>query len=165
MYKVNVNGAEINVEVDGSKQTVNGKPFEADIIEFKKGHFHIIRNLKSYTAEVVEFNAAEKSFVIKVNNHEYRLSVKDKYDELLHQMGFDTLQSKKGGDIKAPMPGLVLDVMIEVGQQIKAGDTILILQAMKMENTIKAQADGEVKKILVAKDDKVEKNQVLVTLI
>ena len=164
MYKVNVNGRELKVEIDSSKKSVNGKPFEADIIEFKKGNFHILRNNRSYTAEVIEFNAVEKSFTIKVNNHEYHLTVKDKYDELLHEMGFDSTQSKKGGDIKAPMPGLVLGVMVAQGRQIKTGDTIVILEAMKMENILKASADGVVKKILVIKGDKVEKNQVMVSL-
>jgi len=154
----------MKVEMDFSKKTVSGKPFEADIIEFKKGKFHIIRNHRSFTAEVVEFNAAEKTFTIKVNNHEYHLIVKDKYDELLHEMGFDAMQLKKGGDIKAPMPGLVLSVNVSTGQQIKTGDAIVILEAMKMENILKAQADGTVKKILVTKGDKVEKNQVMVSL-
>src|SRR4051812_44125525 len=151
MYKVKVNDKELQVEVDSSGKTINGKSFEADIIEFKKGKFHILRNHRSYTAEIVEANHEQKSFTIKINNHEYKLTVRDKYDELLHEMGFDSLQAKKGGDIKAPMPGLVLSIMVSPGQQIKTGDAILILEAMKMENVLKAHADGRVKKITVKK--------------
>jgi biotin carboxyl carrier protein len=62
------------------------------------------------------------------------------------------------------MPGLVLNVMVEEGQKIKKGDAILVLEAMKMENILKATSEGEVKKILVKKGDKIEKNQVLVSL-
>jgi biotin carboxyl carrier protein len=99
-----------------------------------------------------------------VNNHLYKVSVKDKYDELLHEMGFDSGSAKKGGDVKAPMPGLVLNVMVKVGQKIKQGDSLLVLEAMKMENILKANADGEVKKVIVKKGDKVEKSQVMLSL-
>jgi biotin carboxyl carrier protein len=164
MYKVTVNKRQMQVEINASEKKVNGKPFEADIIELKNGKFHILRNNRSFTAEVVDANTEEKSFTIKINNHEYKLNVKDKYDELLQEMGFDTNTAKKGGDIKAPMPGLVLNVMVSPGQQIKAGDAILILEAMKMENVLKASADGEVKKVIVKTGDKVEKNQLMITL-
>ena len=164
MYKVTINGRQLQVQLDASEKRINGKLFEADMIELKKGRFHILRNNRSYTAEVVDANIQEKSFTIKINNHEYHLTVKDKYDELLHEMGFDSFQAKKGGDIKAPMPGLVLNVMVSPGQKIKAGDAIVVLEAMKMENILKAHADGEVKKIIVKKGDKVEKNQLMVSL-
>ena len=164
MYKVTVKGKQLQVKINASEKTLNGKYYEADTIELKKGKFHILRNNRSYTAEIVDISTEEKSLTIKINNREYKLNVKDKYDELLHEMGFDSMQMKKGGDIKAPMPGLVLNVMVSPGQQIKEGDAILVLEAMKMENVLKASSDGEVKKIIVKKGDKVEKNQLMVSL-
>jgi biotin carboxyl carrier protein len=164
MYKVMVNGKELRVEAGSSQNTINKKIVEADIIEYKKDKFHILRNNRSDTAEIIDANLEEKSFIIKVNNKEYFLTVKDSYDELLREMGFDSIQLKKSGDIKAPMPGLVLNVMVSPGQQVKTGDAIIVLEAMKMENVLKAHADGEVKKIIVKKGDKVEKNQVMISL-
>lgn len=164
MYKVKVNNKELRVDIDGEQKSIDGKPFEADIIKFKKGKFHILRNHRYFTAEIVDVNPEEKTFSIKVNNHLYKVSVKDKYDELLHEMGFDSGSAKKGGDVKAPMPGLVLNVMVKVGQKIKQGDSLLVLEAMKMENILKANADGEVKKVIVKKGDKVEKSQVMLSL-
>jgi acetyl/propionyl-CoA carboxylase alpha subunit len=161
MYKVKVNGRDLHVE-DAQSKTVNAKPFVADVVEVKKGRFHILSNNRSYTAEIIEANIEQKIFTIKMNNHTYHLSVKDKFDELLHEMGFDESQSKRSGDIKAPMPGLVLNVMVSQGQQIKAGDALVVLEAMKMENVLKAQSDGLVKRVIVKKGDKVEKNQVMI---
>jgi acetyl/propionyl-CoA carboxylase alpha subunit len=163
MYKITVNNVQMQVEASHAGKIINGRPFVADIIEIKEGLFHILQNNRSLIAEVIESNFEAKTFLIKVNNHEYNVSVKDKYDELLHEMGFDSAQMKKSGDVKAPMPGLVLSVNVSPGQQIRTGDSLVILEAMKMENVLKAHADGVVKKIFVIKGDKVEKNQVMVT--
>jgi biotin carboxyl carrier protein len=164
MYTVKVNNKEFHIEYDAALKTIDGKRFEADILEFKKGKFHIIRDNRSFEAEVMNINAGEKTFVIKVKNNVYTVSVKDKYDELLHEMGIDITGSKKVNDIKAPMPGMVLKVMVESGQRIQKGDALIVLEAMKMENILKAPSDGVIKKIHIIKGDKVEKNQVLVDL-
>jgi biotin carboxyl carrier protein len=163
-YKVRVNARELRVSNQDGKVLVDGKPFEADIIEYRKGHFQILRNHRSFRAEIVEHLPEEKSFLIKVNNRAYRLQLSDRYDELLQAMGMDASSHRTVNDVKAPMPGLVLKVMIEPGQSISKGDTLLILEAMKMENILKAPADGIVKKILVTQGDKVEKNQVMVNM-
>lgn len=164
MYKVIVNEHQFDVELDGKTAAVNKMPFEADLIEFRKGRFHIIRNRRSYTAEVLQSNHAEKSFVIRIDNAVFTLQVQDRFDALLREMGIDASASQKINDLKAPMPGLVLKVMVEEGQPIAKGDPILVLEAMKMENVIKAPAEGKVKKVAVATGDKVEKNQVMIIL-
>ena len=162
MYKVLVNNQEFKVEYDSTHQSIDGKPFQADILEFSQGKFHILQDNKSYIAEIIEINPEEKCFVIKVNNSVYSLSVRDKYDDLLKEMGIDLSAGPKVNDMKAPMPGLVLNVLVENGQTIKKGDAIVVLEAMKMENILKSPSDGIVKKVHVIKGDKVEKNQVMV---
>lgn len=167
MLKVKVNNQEefkINFSGrDFASGTVNDAPFSWDMIEIKNGEFHIIKNDKSYTAEVVRANREEKTFVIKVNGNKYTLEVKDKFDELLQSMGMDNLASAKVNELKAPMPGLVLDILTPAGTEVKKGDPVIILEAMKMENMLKSPADGVVKKIHVEKRQAVEKNQVLVS--
>ena len=162
MYKVLVNNQEFKVEYDSTHQRIDGKPFQADILEFSQGKFHILQDNKSYIAEIIEIKPAEKCFVIKVNNSVYSLSVRDKYDDLLKEMGIDLSAGPKVNDMKAPMPGLVLNVLVENGQTIKKGDAIVVLEAMKMENILKSPSDGIVKKVHVIKGDKVEKNKVMI---
>jgi len=164
MHKAIIAGKEFRVETDNENRSVNGKEIKADIIEIRDGKFHILVNNKSYSAEIVEIIHAEKKVTVKINQTVYHVSVRDKYDELLHELGMDNANAKHAADVKAPMPGLVLNVMVEPGQLIKKGDAIIVLEAMKMENILKASADGEVKKIHVKKGDKVEKNQVMVNL-
>ena len=74
----------------------------------------------------------------------------------------DNLSAKKLNHIKAPMPGLVLSILVEEGKEVKKGDALIILEAMKMENILKSPADGIVKKIAVKKGVPVEKNQLLI---
>ena len=76
----------------------------------------------------------------------------------------DSKSSQKINDLYAPMPGLVVDILVKEGQSIKKGDTIIILEAMKMENSLKAMTDATVKKILVAIGAAVDKNAVLVQM-
>lgn len=69
-----------------------------------------------------------------------------------------------GTPVKAPLPGTVLDINVTVGQEVKAADTVVTLEAMKMENAIKAGVDGKVASISVAKGDAVLEGAVLVTI-
>jgi biotin carboxyl carrier protein len=100
--------------------------------------------------------------VVKVNGNTYTIQVEDQFDQLLKQLGLDNLAANKVLEIKAPMPGLVLNVMIAVDQEVSKGDNLLILEAMKMENILKSTTAGVVKKILVKQGDKVDKNQILI---
>ncbi len=163
MYKVKVNNShDFSFEKKDGTWLNEGKDFAFDMIEVKENSFHIIKDHKSYNAEVVSHNAAEKTFQIKVNQTIYNISVKDKYDELLHKLGFDKALANKFTNIKAPMPGLVLNILVGEGAAVKKGDALLVLEAMKMENILKSPADGTVKKVSVKKGMAVEKNQILI---
>ena len=77
-------------------------------------------------------------------------------------MGFATTSAKIIGDIKAPMPGLILEISVKIGQEVKENDPLLILEAMKMENSITSPRDGIIKSILAKEGDAVEKNYILI---
>ena len=167
MTKVKVNNQkEYAVAFENnSNGTMDGSTFSWDVIQVKEGSFHIIKDHKSYNVEVVKTDVAAKTFVVSVNGTNYQLHVRDKFDELLHSLGLDAMASKKVSEIKAPMPGLVLEVRVAEGDSVKKGDAVLVLEAMKMENIIKSAADGTVKKINVKKGMAVEKNQVLINFV
>ena len=154
---------EFNVELDKDLNSglLNGETFNWDVIKIKENTYHIIKDNKSYNLEVLSIKPEEKSFFIKVDGIKYQFNAKDKYDELLHSLGMDNLASKKVSDLKAPMPGLVLEVSLEGGQQVSKGDALLILEAMKMENVIKSPTDGVIKSISINKGETVEKNQLI----
>jgi len=152
------------VTLDAGNISVDGKNFAADVLKISDNEFHIIRNNRSYNILITEFNRGEKKVTVKVNGTKYSTEVKDRLDDLLHSMGMDKASAPKMSEVKAPMPGLVLRVMVESGQQIKKGDALVVLEAMKMENILKSPADAVVKKVSVTKGDKVEKNQVMLVM-
>ncbi|MCO6500361.1 MAG: biotin/lipoyl-binding protein [Vicingus serpentipes] len=155
------NTYDVELEKDLNSGVINEKGFDWDVLQIKDNSFSVIKDNKSYNVELLSVNKDEKRFFIKVNGLKYKLNIKDKYDELLHSLGMDNLISQKVGDLKAPMPGLVLDVSVLEGEEVKKGDTLLILEAMKMENVIKSPTDGVVKKISIKKGEAVEKNQLI----
>ena len=142
--------------------TIDGKEFSCDTISTGENRFHVLRDNKSYEVEIVKADLAAKTLIVKVNGHNYALTIKDKYDELLHSLGMDKLNSAKVNELKAPMPGLVLEIVVKEGQEVKKGDALVVLEAMKMENILKSPADVAVKKIMAKKGTAVEKNQVLI---
>lgn len=152
---------KINLDKTGNSGLLNRAEFNWDVIKTKKNSYSIIKDNQSYNLEVLEVIAEEKSFLIKVDGIKYLFNAKDKYDELLHSLGMDLMASKKVADLKAPMPGLVLEVSVKGGQQVSKGDALLILEAMKMENVIKSPTDGVIKSISVNKGETVEKNQII----
>lgn len=149
------------VESAQSNLLVNGVPLSWDLVQIRDNHFHVIYQNKSYQAETVKIDAVIKSVTLKINNHLYTVHLKDKLDLLLEKMGMSQVAVTKISFVKAPMPGLVLNIKVKVGDQIKVGDQLLILEAMKMENILKSPTDGVVQKINVKKGDSVEKNCVL----
>ena len=94
----------------------------------------------------------------------FNLEIKDPLDQMLDKMGFGVNAEKQIKEIKAPMPGLVLEISVTNGQEVAAGDKMLILEAMKMENSINIPSNATIKKILVKKGQAVDKGQVLIEL-
>ena len=165
-FTVTVHGKEKHKIIfdsrESSKGTMDGKDFFCDMISNGENRFHVIRDNKSYEVEIVKSDVVAKTLTVKVNGNSYPLHVADKFDELLRSLGMDKIAGAKINELKAPMPGLVLEVIVKEGQEIKKGDPIIVLEAMKMENILKSPVDVTVKKISVKKGVAVEKGQVLV---
>jgi biotin carboxyl carrier protein len=156
MYSVNVN--------DKFKFDIVSEVLTWDSVEVEPGRFNILYNNRSYSAVVLSADYENKSFAVRIDSHTFNLNVKDRFDLLAEQLGFSAKSSKKANEIKAPMPGMVLSVLVGEGQEVKMGESVLILEAMKMENVIKAPADCTVKHVKVKQGNAVEKNQVLIEL-
>ena len=162
MLKAIVNNQTFDIQEDKSGLMVNNQPFNWDVVEIRNGVFSILYKNRSFNAEVLEADYQTKSFLIKINKNKYEVFVKDRFDILLDQLGMSNANASKVNDLKAPMPGLIVDVKVQVGDNVKKGDIILILEAMKMENILKSAGDGKVKTIKVVPKQSVEKNQVLI---
>ncbi|MEP5829417.1 MAG: biotin/lipoyl-containing protein, partial [Maribacter dokdonensis] len=101
---------------------------------------------------------------LSINGNIYDVKLEDEYDQQIKKMGLLAVTTQKLNEVKAPMPGLIVDVLVEVGQEVIEGTPLLVLSAMKMENVILAQGEGVIKSVEVKKDDAVEKGQLIIEM-
>jgi biotin carboxyl carrier protein len=163
--KVNLNkSTEYTLQREGNQLLLNDQPAAYDLKEIKPGSYHLLYKGQSFEIEVLQSSIVEKKHQFTINGKKVEAELSDKFDALLKELGMDAGSAQKVGDLKAPMPGLVVDIPVKEGDVVKKGDTLVILEAMKMENALKAVGDAVVKKINVKKGQAVEKNTLLVQM-
>lgn len=153
-------------EVDQKQEQylMNGELFAFDLVKSDADDFHFLVGNRSYQAKVLSVNREEKTVDVRVGHTLHTVVIKDDLDMLLAKLGMESSGESVSKDIKAPMPGLILDVLVTQGQEVKKGDHLLILEAMKMENVIKCPSDGIITALHAAKGESVEKGKTLLTL-
>ncbi len=156
MYKVSADNMAVDFEVT-QDQLAN-----LDLIQVTDKSYNLIHNHHTFNVEVEEINLESKTVLLKVAGKRYQYVIQDELDILIDKMGLNVEDQTGVTDILAPMPGLVLAIQTEVGASVAKGQTLVILEAMKMENTIKSQADGVIKQINVNLGDSVDKGQILI---
>lgn len=133
-----------------------------DLIQVDQKNIHLLKDHQSYKAEVISTDFGNRNYTIAVNGNTYDVKIENSLDKLINQMGFSLANSKQINAIKAPMPGLILDIMVTVGQEVVENDNLLILEAMKMENNLSSPRAGIIKSIQVSKGATVDKGQLLI---
>ena len=124
----------------------------------------VLLNGRSYTAIVDKVDRKSKELTLRIDGQIYKTTIKEPIDLLLSQMGLDLKAMQKAEPVKAPMPGMVLKILVSPGQQVNKGDALIILEAMKMENVLKASGTATVKSIKATERTAVEKGAILIEL-
>lgn len=155
-------GKEISIEIKDNEITYDGNPLQWSLEKNGAKTFLISKNNRPFRAEILSIDYDTKEVSLKIDKSIYNITLKDKMDLLLKEMGIDKMASSKVNDVKAPMPGLILELLVKVGDVVEKGDKLLILEAMKMENVLKSPGEGTISSIEVSQGDGVEKNQVLI---
>jgi biotin carboxyl carrier protein len=148
---------------DGS-MVINDTVADWDASWQPNGLVSVLYNGKSYTAIVEHVDRKTKEVSLTINGQRYRTTIKEPIDQLLSNMGMDLKAMAKAEPIKAPMPGMVLKILVVPGQQINKGDGLVVLEAMKMENILKATTTAIVKAIRVNERTAVDKGAILIEL-
>lgn len=135
-----------------------------DLLKRSESKFHIINNNKSFAVELEKSDFRNREYVVNVNSNSYTIKVSNETDQLIKEMGFTIGPSIKANSIKAPMPGIILSLNVEKNQEVKEGETLLILEAMKMENAISAPKDGIIKSIFIKSGETVDKGELMIEM-
>ena len=123
----------------------------------------ILDNNKSKLVSVKEVNHELKRYQIQIDGRTYQVQISDAVDQQILKMNLKSKKSNQLKELKAPMPGLVRQVNVQVGDQVDSGDALFILEAMKMENVLKSPVNGLVSDLFVKPGESVEKNQILLS--
>jgi biotin carboxyl carrier protein len=124
---------------------------------------HVLDNNKSKLVSVKEVNHELKRYQIQIDGRIYYVQISDAVDQQMLSMNFKSKKSNQLKELRAPMPGLVRHVNVQVGDKVDAGDSLFILEAMKMENLLKSPVNGTVSDLFVKPGESVEKNQILLS--
>ena len=141
---------------------ISSAKFEIEIIQQHDKELLISRDGKKHIARLLAIDSENKTITIKIDGDRFEIKLTDEYDVLLQSLGMDAASTKKVNELKAPMPGVVVDIVVSVGDSVAKDDPLVVLEAMKMENMLKSPSDGVIKSVNIIKGDTVEKNRVLV---
>ena len=145
--------------IDGEVQTPNGN---AKVEWLDRDYFVVSFNGKTFNGEVLEQNLEDHTLKLKLNHRVFEVKRKYALLDLISQMGLDKKKVKKLKELSSPMPGRVLKIMVKIGDKINIGDSLLSLEAMKMENILKSDGEGVVKEIFISEQQVVDKGEVLI---
>lgn len=151
------------VSEEGSRMLINidGQEYDVDLVMVEEGVYSILYKGKSFNVELVNTDSP-KSYTVNTLYNSYEVDIIDAERRYL--------MSRREGDvdeetyISSPMPGKVVSIPVSVGDEVKAGDPVIIVSAMKMESEYKVKKDRVVKDILVKEGDIIEGNQTLVVV-
>ena len=129
------------------KYIINGKEYTVSVGERKDGISPVTVNGETYDVALVPEPKKERKVVVKAPASTPQTGEKDDLQDAL----------------RSPLPGTIVDIPVKVGLEVKEGDTLIVLEAMKMDNNLTAERDGKIKAILVNEGDAVKENTPLVT--
>jgi biotin carboxyl carrier protein len=162
MYKVKVNNKE-SFEINSKLDMILNTADNVTLAKNANGTFDVKIENQNLNASIIDWDKETKIAKIKINQNLYIVHVQEPADLLLENLGMTIPKAKKANSLKSPMPGLILKIIGKPGQAIKKGESLLILEAMKMENVFKAGADCVIKEIKIEQNQAVEKGQELIT--
>lgn len=157
-------GNSFKVETSEGRLLLNEKPADFNIAPLPNGLISLLYQGKSYTALLQSVDYTEKKITLSLDGKDFSFTVQEPLDLLLEKMNMSGMAAKKAEAVKAPMPGKVLKVLATPGQAVQKGDGLLILEAMKMENVLKATQAATVKQVLIQEGAAVEKGALLIEM-
>ena len=163
MIEIQINdGKKIALEKVGADLLIDGEKTTKEVVQLDQNNYKVFGESTIFHIQILE--KKDNQLMMSVNGKVISISSTSHIDRILEKLGMDTASSSSVSDVKAPMPGTILALNVEPGESVSKGDSLLILEAMKMENVIKSVGDGTISSIHVKQGENVEKNQLLISM-
>jgi biotin carboxyl carrier protein len=164
--EIGIDGKSVSVELLGKdgdvhKVAIDGKVYEVDLVEVEKGVYSMLYKNKSYNVELTS-GKEPKTYTINTLYNTYEVKILDAEAKYLEARKMDELSEEVV--ISSPMPGKVVKILVKKGDRVKAGDTVVIVSAMKMESEYKVKRDRLIKDVKVKEGEVVDGNQPLIVV-
>lgn len=161
MKTIICDGKEYLVDLENSVIMVDNQKIEVDVQISNHDEIHFIFQQKNYRA--ILKSRQGRSAVISLNEKDIEVSIVSQKEKILQKIGISHHAQDKIQDLMAPMPGKILKVLKKPGENILKNEGVLVLEAMKMENVLKASSEAVISEIKVSEGEAVEKDQILIT--
>jgi biotin carboxyl carrier protein len=162
-YHVTVRGRAYVIDVEGGAATVDGERLEAHAAAIPGTPLiHLLLGKDSWTVAYQHLEG--RRWALGAAGERLEVEVQDDRSKQIETLTGQGRKASVGGVVKAPMPGLVVRVEVSEGTVVEAGEALVVVEAMKMENELRASDKGVVERIHVKAGDRVEKGAPLVTL-
>jgi biotin carboxyl carrier protein len=163
-YVVEVNGERIEVDVDGERVTVDGETHSVSLVDVEGTPVSLLRVGDQVHRVVARRGETRGRYSLALDGHRYAVEALDERTRAVRDLSAASSKASGPAPLVAPMPGLVVRVNVAPGDEVHAGQGLVVMEAMKMENELRAPAAGTVRAVRVAAGTAVEKGAVLVEL-
>lgn len=150
-----------NTPLDLNKSSL--EKYEILEINYSNKEIILLKDQKKFKCKLLKYNYKDQFYVVKVNGNISTIRIIKPAEKTAEKIGINKNTSLNVNTLKAPMPGLILEILVTKSVTVKKGDPIIILEAMKMENILTSPIDGVIKNIEVKAQQTVEKNNVLIS--
>lgn len=161
ILQVSVNSFIFRHSQTGGLFYADGRAVEPASRPLRLGRYLFQDQRSGFPVLVEDFDAVSRQFTLRVGGRRVLVEVRDVFDEVSRRSGAARSGARKAAAIRSPMPGLIVQIMVQPGQPVRKGDGLLVLEAMKMENMLRAPGEGVVDAVLCQMGQSVEKGQEL----
>ena len=155
-FQLSINHETDEIRVYGTKETA-----DIDLVKIDGGLYHLLLENKSYLISVTNTNMY---FRASIGGEEYNVEIEDNINRLKSKYGEKAEDVNNLGKVHSPMPGLVVNIYVSVGDEVQLNTPLLALEAMKMENEIISPANGKITDISVTTGQNISAETLLMTI-
>jgi len=166
-YEINIENRNAKIELinrTGNKALikVDDKKYDLDIVEVETGVYSILYNGHSYNVELIQGESSKK-FIVNTFSRSFNVEVVDSESKYISNRK-KGMEVEGSNQVASPMPGKIVKIPVTAGETVTAGQTLIIVEAMKMQSEFKATGDKKVQAVHVNEGDTVDSHQVMITL-